>query len=483
MSKWMGRIFAGKGIPPPGTLKGGGTVQAGDFFVDPNVPYDTGSGTLADPWNIRHAFQSGGTALRGHTVWMRGGTYTPVGDGSGLDSYWVAFNGLVGSRITCRSYPGEWAKIDGGTTGIGTPVLIINGNYFTLRDFEVFSSASTDRITTTPGPAPGDILFGHAVEVDQTSLVNYDGVWLINMIMHDTSQGPTLWKWGTNMIVYGNIIYYTGWEGPDDGHGHGIYSDNWATNPGTKQFYNNISFRHFGECAQGYNESGMTQYNYDWQENIFFAYGVSTVFPDQRLWMLGGDGTPACDSSNIFSNNYCYEEAGGSGSAMLYGYNVNPWDTPTIQDNYMPQVGQVWISSGSSANITGNTLTHTEGDDFDIGSQNTFLTKPLTGTYIKVLPNTYETGRGHIAVYNWDLDNTVDVPDSELSAILSNGDRYVVYNSQNVLGQPVTYGIYNGVSITLPMTTAGGLSQAAPNGYATPAATWPEFNAFLVRKY
>jgi len=462
-----------------GPIVGGGAVQAGDFFVSPGVTYGNGDGSFANPWNIRTAFQFGGTQLRGKTVWMRDGTYTPVGDGSGLPSYWVAFDGLTGSRVTCRSYPGEWARIDGGTTDIGTPALRLQGNYYTLRDFEVFSSeAANDRITTTPGPAPGDIFFGHAIKQEQDT--NYSGIRMVNLVLHDTSEAIAWWEQAVDSVCHGNVIYYNGWEATgDDGHGHGIYAHNFASPGGTKTCHENVIFRNFGVNFHGYETVAQTQKNFNIQGNVLFASGVAAAYRPQRNFLIGGDADPVGDSTNTIASNFLYDAAAAGSDFMLGDPTPHNYDSPVVQNNFMPQIGVTWFASGSSANITGNILTHTEGDAFDIGAQNTFRGEPLTGTDIVVRPNAYEPGRANIVVYNWDLNNTVS---ANVSSVLSVGDKYVVYNCQNILGSPVLSGIYSGSNLTLPMTTAGGLTQAAPFGYSTPPATWPKFNVFLLRK-
>jgi hypothetical protein len=100
-----------------------------------------------------------------------------------------------------------------------------------------------------------------------------------------------------------------------------------------------------------------------------------------------------------------------------------------------------------------------------------------TGTEVFVIPNEYEVGRAHIAIYNWALSPTVNV---DLSSVLAAGDHYAVYAAENYLGAPVKTGTYDGKPVAVPMT---GTSVAAPIGLGwTPATVRPQFGAFVVRK-
>ena len=49
------------------------------------------------------------------------------------------------------------------------------------------------------------------------------GTKLINMIIHDTTQGILSSSGANGTEIYGNLIYYNGYSGTDRGHGHGIY--------------------------------------------------------------------------------------------------------------------------------------------------------------------------------------------------------------------------------------------------------------------
>lgn len=114
--------------------------------------------------------------------------------------------------------------------------------------------------------------------------------------------------------------------------------------------------------------------------------------------------------------------------------------------------------------------------EFNQSGSHYFYEAP-TGTEVFVLPNEYETGRAHVAIYNWSLSSSVSV---NLSNVLSVGDHYAIYAAENYLGAPVATGSYNGSLVPIPMT---GTTVAAPIGLGwTPATVRPQFGAFVVRK-
>lgn len=62
--------------------------------------------------------------------------------------------------------------------------------------------------------------------------------------------------------------------------------------------------------------------------------------------------------------------------------------------------------------------------------------------------------------------------------MLGAGENFEIRNAQDYFGEPVLTGVYDGASVTLPMTN---LRVASPIGISTPPASGPEFNLFVVR--
>ncbi|MGH7139245.1 MAG: hypothetical protein ACREHD_26160, partial [Pirellulales bacterium] len=110
---------------------------------------------------------------------------------------------------------------------------------------------------------------------------------------------------------------------------------------------------------------------------------------------------------------------------------------------------------------------------FDAAS--TFERKP-TGTRVFVRPNLYELGRAHVAIYNWDRAETVEI---DLSGVLKTGDRYRLVSAQDFFGEPLLSGVYDGGPLRLAMRPR---KAAAPVGMSDfePPATEPEFGAYVV---
>jgi hypothetical protein len=80
-----------------------------------------------------------------------------------------------------------------------------------------------------------------------------------------------------------------------------------------------------------------------------------------------------------------------------------------------------------------------------------------------VRPNRYEPGRAHVAVFNWDKKDRVEI---ELSSSgLKIGQKFQVRNVQDLYGEPAYEGVFNGKSVSVPMLKS---------------AIAPQFDAFLV---
>jgi len=90
-----------------------------------------------------------------------------------------------------------------------------------------------------------------------------------------------------------------------------------------------------------------------------------------------------------------------------------------------------------------------------------------TGTVVRLFPNKHERGRAHVAVFNWDGLERVEV---DLSQALMKGQRFAVYNCLDIAGTigaatPILEAVYGGGEVSLPMR-------------GDPMS--PDFDAFLV---
>jgi S-layer homology domain len=420
---------------------------ATDFYVSPTAGAG-GNGSLNNPWKLQTALDHPSVVQPGDTIWLRGGTYNSP-------PYTSTLVGTSAAPIIVRQYPGERAIIDGNYDG-DLPTLTILGKYAWFWGFEIFNSDPT-RFTQDGDNPPRR---GPGVHLSR------DGTRLINMIVHDTSQGVITGEDATDARIYGSLFYYNGYDSPDRGHGHGIYAQNLGSTP--KPIHDNIIFQQYGWGIHAYGEGGHLD-NLDFQGNVSFNNGGLSGGYHANI-LVGG--LQVTTNPKLIAN-YTYNTDHENKNDLGYAAGCT---SPQVKDNYFASHEAIDINNCSSLTITGNTFYGTtSGFSPSAFPNNTYYgqTRP-TGVQVFVRPNAYELGRAHIVVYNWDLDPAVTV---DLSSVLSPGASYVVRNAQNPFGAAVATGTYGGGPISLPMT---GLTPAAPVGASLPPATGPEFQVFLL---
>jgi len=95
------------------------------FYVAPNGS-PSGNGSITNPWNLQTALNQPPGVLPGTTIYLRGGTYT--------GKFSSNLTGLLTLPITVRSYPGEWATIDGYATTTLNGAVTANDTTMTVVD-------------------------------------------------------------------------------------------------------------------------------------------------------------------------------------------------------------------------------------------------------------------------------------------------------------------------------------------------------------
>jgi hypothetical protein len=363
-----------------------------------------------------------------------------------------------------RQYPGERATIDGGNSN-GTGVLSIAGAHAWYWGFEVMSSYG-HRVSKQSSSWPTDILFGEAIQTDQTA--NHPGVKLINLLIHDTRQGISFWKEAIDSEIYGCLIYHNGWDAPDRGHGHGIYAQNQT---GTKTIKDNIIFANYSHGIQAYG-SDTAYLNNFWVEGNTLSQNGSLSVDSGRNLLIGG-GNIAQNPTVTSNYLYRYYDGHQPGSDLDLGYSAG-CSNPKVTNNYVAD-WTTFVNCTSGLTMTGNTF-YGEVAGFSPSSfpNNTYLSQRPTGTVAFVRPNQYEPRRANITVFNWARSAVVSV---DLSELLDEGDEFVVRNAQDYFGQPVASGTYSGRSVEIPME---GLTVAQPIGHSSPSSVAPDFGAFVV---
>jgi len=436
-------------------------LLASDFYVSPSGSA-SGSGSITGPWDLETALDQPSAVKPGDTIWLRGGTYT--------GHFVSALKGTKNKPIVVRQYPGERATIDGNYGG-NEVTLIVNGQYAWFWGFEITNS-DPGRTSPTSGSAKP------ARRGEGANLLGR-GTKLINLAIHDSAQGVLTTSQAPDAEVYGSLIYYNGWDGPDRGHGHGIYVQN---ETGTKRVADNVIFGQFGFGIHGYTESG-TLDDIHIEGNTSFQNGVlSSVSGATTNILVGANGSAADgpnDSSKVAKrtflvSNYTYYASEGTGGNLGYSKGIA---SPTLLDNYFAGGGDALalVNAFRPITMSGNSLvgslTGFKASEFP---SNTYFAARPTGQRVFVRPNQYEPGRANITVYNWDRAATASV---SLQGVLEKGADFEIRNAQNFFGSPVLTGTYQGGSITIPLS---GLAAAVPIGRPAPAATGPDFHVFVL---
>src|SRR3989339_579582 len=104
-------------------------------YVNPSGGVNSGAGTKAQPWaNLDYAMKN---CTAGDTIYLRGGVH----------NYGITINGNVAATqskpVEVRSYPGEWAIIDGSNIANGNLVRLLNESWLIFRNFEIRNSDVT----------------------------------------------------------------------------------------------------------------------------------------------------------------------------------------------------------------------------------------------------------------------------------------------------------------------------------------------------
>jgi len=362
-----------------------------------------GDGSIGNPWPMKVALAHPGVVNAGDTIWLRGGLY--------WGRFSSALSGNPGNPIVVRSYPGEWARIDGfahvslvtaitpndtkiqvsDTSAIrlgavlkinneGIYVKGINGSMLTVvrgwggaapgsypagslfgftdtiftiggtyTNYMGFEVMSSDPVRTTllAGSAPSDITRGDGINV------HGPGIKLINLVVHDTGDGFFLGEQALDLEVSGCISYSNGWQGADRGHGHGLYIQNLT---GIKKISDVISFNNFATgmkvfgraaSAVGVDFFGIVSFNNGSMRAPGFGRGTNLY--------AGTDSLPA-DLISV-NDSYFFHTPGAGGENLHFGFSSPSNDRLTVKNNRsyggnIPMDVSLWRNT----TVTGNTF-------------------------------------------------------------------------------------------------------------------------------
>lgn len=441
------------------------------YYVSP-AGTPAGDGSPEQPMDLATALGPRSRARPGDTLLLRGGTYR--------GEFTSTLTGVNERPIVVRQYAGERATIDGN--------LIVRGAWTWYWGFDLGNS-NPDR-TKVRNPAVS--VFGPNTR-------------LINLTAHDGGDGVEMWTPAVDAEVYGCLSYRNGWQGPapDRGHGHSLYIQN---DTGTKRILDNILFNGYGYGIHAYTEQGSIK-GMHFEGNIIFNSGknardqwrsanilVGGKQPAARITMIGnctyqplefnvansfGYASGPANKDAVIRDNYF---AGGGLGAIAYRWEellvtgntffANPYLLQIVPPKdlaYRYEVnGNTYIAPTYGAPmafgpVAFNFANWQRETGYDRDSQwiSNSNRRPA-GVKVLARANRYEPGRVHLAVYNWDLQDSVRV---DLQGLVEAGAAYEVRNVLDYFGAPVAAGVYNGQPVVLPMagTDSG-----------------PEFNAFVL---
>lgn len=474
---------------PAKRLAARSTEGALTLYVSPNGKPEA-SGAWEDPLDLQSVLARAASVPPGSIIWLLGGTY-----GDGTKYFLSRFEGTPEAPIILRQVPGERATINGW--------LIIEGAHTWFWGFEVMT-ASEDRTGERAKPNT-DAVDGVFVNGPYTKL--------INLIIHDTRDGVGVWTPAEGAEVHDCIIYNNGWQGPDRGHGHGIYTQN---RDAVKRLTGNIIFNQFGVGIHAYGSDKAFVRNYLVDHNAVFNNGVLAIDGRTDNLFFGSGGSL---SGIRVEENYTYHTPAADIGVSRIGWQFGPvnQDVAVLGNYFIGGYIALEMHNWTSANVQGN-VTYSERSynvnlqppadgveqvmDWDRNRHHgstKFLLRGRgqsadgwrgagldrsgelsagrpAGTWSFVRPHTYDSGRANIVIYNWDLKETVCV---DVSSVMLAGTTYKVYDAQNIFGPPVASGTLENTEVCIPMKE---LKVALPIGTVPnpPVHTAPEFGVFVL---
>lgn len=419
-----------------------------------------GKGTANAPWDFQTALEQPKGVTPGDTICVSGGTYVAPEQKSRY--FRSRLVGEADQFITIRPCGPEKVLVDGG--------FEIYGPYVVLRDFEFFSSI-TVRVSKQSGPNPSDIVTPVGIGVFAPN------VKVINTVVHDLSSGLSSWRDAHAGEFYGNIVFYNGHMGPDRAHGHGAYMQNTGL---TKRLEDNIIFNQFELGMQIFGTATTRLENFHLIGNVVFNNGTMGGRYSRNL-LIGGD---VIVRDPVLRANVTYfptdTNHGGDNNLGYYPQGQGCVNLD-MEDNYFVSGSLALTLNKCAGAMRNNTffgdIRNFARTDFPANSY-LGLTRP-TRAQVFVRPNRYESGRANITVLNWPLARTVAVDLSR--AGLWEGDRFEIYDVQNLNGAPIASGNFDGKPVELPMTLT---KVADPIGEVPfkPVHTTSEFNVFVLRR-
>lgn len=158
----------------------------------------TGDGSIGDPVTLATIYSYLSTLAAGTVVNVNAGIYS--GD------FEINHDGVNGNPIEIR--------YDEAAALLGS--LIVHSSFLDLWNVHHYLEP-LNRVTIEPGSGP-------AIKTESGLTVYGADVRLLFPTIHDVvSSGIGNWDDADNALIHGAHCFNNGWQGPDRGHGHGIY--------------------------------------------------------------------------------------------------------------------------------------------------------------------------------------------------------------------------------------------------------------------
>jgi hypothetical protein len=283
-------------------------------------------------------------------------------------------------------------------------------------------------------------------------------------VVHDLGRGFEILPGAANVELYGNIVYYNGWQGPEIPYGTGIQA---ASPAKTLLLRDNVVFKNF---RNGFEVLGANGAEIRLDGNVVFDNGALSARPQGNLLFAGG-------RLFLFGNHTFFNPAHQGGSNNI-GYDSGCASLEARENHWIHPRGTALELNKCAGRIESNVVTGTVDPTVSARyAKNAYHTELPPGVNVIVRRNLFDPGRAHIIVHNGDRASGVAVDLGQ--AGVSHGASYEIRNVQDYVGTSTIAGIFDGrpVSLRFAGLTAAALVGEAP---VPPALPVREFTVFVV---
>ena len=387
------------------SLLAAGPLEAAEWYAGPQGKV-AGKGTRETPWGSRIGPGRAASARPRRYALAAGGNLSSSQSQIGHAGYVVQLKGQEAKPIRVRAEPAARVTIDGALS-VQAP-----SDWLWISDLEfvIAENSTMPRRIAEGGSSPGS----YGRPWGGLNVFSGRGCKYIHLVIHDTAQGISFWSGATDNEIYGCIIYDNGWEAPDRGHGHAIYTQN---EKGLKTIADCIMTGGYGFSLHAYGSPRAFVNHYLAVGNIVYRSGP---------FLIGG-GRPSRDI-RVF-DNFLYR------ADMQIGYSAASNEDCQIRDNLIVN-GGLSIKNYRHVVKEGNQVISSD------------VPRPAGPARVVVRPSRYDPRRANVAIFNWPKGPAVELrPDK----FLQPGDLYRLMDPRNFFGRPVLQGVYEGKPIRVPV--------------------------------